>query len=181
MLYSLLRYRYACVPTSSSIRVIESTTPPLPRLLLLSDEKVLAGRDAIFSAMRDPSFDPAKTVLLESEPEPRPDPGAAGKARLISDSPEELTVEADTDKPSILLITDLYAKDWRAESLPGSVQQTYRVMPADYILRAVPLAAGHHLLRIVYDPPSVPLGIAVSLGSFALWTGLLVGMRKLRA
>ena len=69
----MLRFRYAFVPTSEGIRILESPTPPLPRLLLVPDGKVLAGRNAIFSAMHDPLFDPSKIVLLESEPEPHPE------------------------------------------------------------------------------------------------------------
>src|SRR4029077_3359706 len=42
-LYAMLRLRYVFAPTSEGIRVVESPIPPLPRLLLVSDEKVLAG------------------------------------------------------------------------------------------------------------------------------------------
>jgi len=177
-LYAMLRFRYAFVPTSEGIRVLESATPPLPRLLLVSDVKVLAGRDAIFSAMRDSSFNPAKTALLESEPEPSPQPGAVGSASLVAESPDELTVDADTDRPALLLITDLYSRDWHAEPLPGSVQQNYHLMPADYILRAVPLMAGHHHLRIIYAPPSFPIGMTVSTAAWMLWAGLFIRMRR---
>jgi uncharacterized membrane protein YfhO len=133
-------------------------------------------RDAIFSSMRNGDFNPAKTVLLESEPEPVPQAGAVGTVALKAELPDELTVEADTDKPALLLITDLYARDWRAEALPGSAQQDYHLMPADYILRAVPLTAGHHHLRIVYAPPSFPIGLGISTAAWALWMGLLVWM-----
>jgi len=173
-LYAMLRFRYAFVPTSEGVRVVESATPPLPRLLLVSEGKVLAGRNAIFSAMHDPSFDPSKTVLLESEPEPHPEPGATGAARLISDLPDELTIEADTDRPTLLLITDLYDHNWRAEALPDSVQQSYHLMPADYILRAVPLAAGHHHLKIVYAPTTFPIAIGISVAAWTFWIGLFV-------
>jgi hypothetical protein len=173
-LYAMLRLRYPFVPTSEGFRVVESPIPPLPRLLLLSDGKVLAGRNALFSAMRDPSFNPSKTVLLESEPEPHPELGATGAAKLISDLPDELIIEADTNRPALLLITDLYDRNWHVEALPDSAQQSYHLMPADYILRAVPLAAGHHHLRIVYAPIALSIGIGISLAAWALWTSLLV-------
>jgi hypothetical protein len=177
-LFALLRFRYAFVPATNGLRVVESSVPPLPRLLLVSDYKTLDGRDAIFSALRDSAFNPAKTVLLEGKPEPAPQPGAVGSATLVAESPDELTVEADTDRPALLLITDLYSRDWRAEPLPGSVQQDYHVMPADYILRAVPLMAGHHHLRIVYAPPSFPIGLGLSLAAWTLWLGLCIWMRR---
>jgi hypothetical protein len=172
-LYDMLRFRYAIVPIPAGLQVVESDVPPLPRLLLVSDEKVIiGGRDAMFSAMHE--LNPSKTILLESEPEPRPESGATGTATLISDLPDELIIEADTDKPTLLLVTDLYARDWHVEALPDSAQKSYHLMPADYILRAVPLAAGHHHLRIVYAPLAVPIGISISVATWALWIGLLV-------
>jgi hypothetical protein len=147
-------------------------------VMLVSDWKAPGNRDAIFSSLRDPSFNPAKTVLLESRPEPSPQPGAVGTATLTVESPDELDIEADTDKPALLLITDVYARDWRAEPLPGSVQQDYHLMPADYILRAVPLTAGHHHLKIVYAPPAFTIGVGVSLAAWALWVGFFLWMRR---
>ena len=176
-LYALLRFRYAFLPSEQGVRVAESPTPPLPRLSLVSDWKIAGDRDAIFAAMREPGFDPAKTILLEGKPEPAPQAGAAGSATLVSESPDELIIDAETDHPAILLITDLYARDWRAEALPGSVQRTYTLMPADYILRAVPLTEGHHHLRIVYAPSSFPIGVGLSLAAWAVWLGLLIWMR----
>ena len=173
-LYSMLRFRYAFIPAPGGrCQVAESTDPPLPRLLLMSNEQVIAGgRNAIFSAMHN--FDPRKSVLLESEPEPRPESGATGTAKLVSDLPDELVIEADTDKPTLLLITDLYSRDWHVEAFPDSSQQSYHLMPADYVLRAVPLSAGHHRLRIVYAPAAVPIGIGISVAAWTLWVGLLV-------
>jgi len=104
----MLRFRYAFLPAAGAWRVMESPVAPLPRLLLVSDWKALGGRDAIFSFMRDPLFNPAKTILLESKPEPPPQPGAVGSAALMAESPDELTIEAETDRPALLLITDLY-------------------------------------------------------------------------
>jgi hypothetical protein len=174
-LYAMLRCRYVFVPTQSGgIQVIESKAAPLPHLLLVPGWQTSPNRDATFSAMNQPSFDPAKTVLLETDPDPRPQPGGAGFARVVSERPEELTIEAQTDRPALLLITDLYTRDWRAEALPGSSQNAYQLLPADYILRAVPLQAGHHLLRVVYAPTAFPIGVAVSAVAWLLWIGLLV-------
>jgi hypothetical protein len=173
-LYALLRFRYAFLPSTDGVRIIESPTPPLPRLLLVSSSQTLSGRDAIFSALRQPGFDSAKEVLLENNPDPAPQANAIGSARLISESPDELIVEAETDKPALLLITDLYSRDWHAEPLPGSVQQNYQLVPADYVLRAVPLQAGHHRLRIIYAPSSVPIGVALSVVAWGAWIALFM-------
>jgi hypothetical protein len=178
-LYALLRFRYAFVTSDTGeMRVVESPTPPLPRLQIISDWKMPGRRDALFAALRDPSFHADETVLLENAPNPIPQPDAVGSARLLSESPNALEIEAQADKPALLLITDLYARDWKAEALPGSVQKNYSLMPADYILRAIPLAAGQHHLRVVYAPAGLSMGIIISLTSWALWFGLFVGLRK---
>jgi uncharacterized membrane protein YfhO len=85
-----------------------------------------------------------------------------------------LTIEADTNKPTLLLITDLYDHNWHVEALPDSTQQSYHLMPADYILRAVPLAAGHHHLQILYAPTAFPIGIGISVAAWTLWISLLI-------
>jgi hypothetical protein len=177
-LYAMLRLRYAFLPDSRGVRVLASPTPPLPRLLLVNDCRVLPNRDAIFSAMRASSFDPAKTVLLESATDPTPDPAATGKAELISERADELTIETDVDRPTLLLVTDLYDPNWRAEALPDSSQASYHLMPADYVLRAVPLAAGHHHLRLVYAPRSFPIGVGISMAAWAIWAALLFSWGK---
>jgi len=168
---ALVRLRYVLEPNGA---VLESNTPPLPHVLLLSDWKIAAGRDAIFSALRAPSFHPDRTALLEATPNPLPEPGALGTARVLADEPDQLTLEADTDKPALLLVTDLEASGWRAEALPGSVQSHYQILPADYVLRAVPLMAGHHRLRMVYSSPSFSLGLGISSVAWLAWLGLLV-------
>jgi len=46
------------------------------------------------------------------------------------------------------------------------------VLPADYVLRAVPLSAGHHLLRMEYVPRGFSAGIVVSAMAWLLWFGI---------
>jgi hypothetical protein len=177
-LLALVRLQYLVQPVNGQLQIVHSEIPPLPHVLVVPEAKVLAGRDAIFATMSDPVFDPQQTVLLESAPSPAPVGGAVGTAKLISAQPEELVIEADTDKPALLLITDLFAHGWRAEALPGSVQSHYDILPADYILRAIPLQAGHHRLRVVYAPPAFPIGVAVSAAAWALWLGGFYVLRR---
>ncbi|MGZ5566333.1 MAG: hypothetical protein ACXWKG_04895, partial [Limisphaerales bacterium] len=66
---------------------------------------------------------------------------------------------------AILLVTDAYSRFWKVHALEPSSQQNYEILPADYCLRAVPLAAGHHLLKMEYRPPAFTVGKWVSLVS----------------
>ena len=176
-LYALMRFRYMLISQGQQIGILQGAMPPLPHVLLVSEAKILTKRDEILAQMSDPLFDPQTNVILESEPSPAPQSGAKGTAKVTASTSESLTIEADTDKPAILLVTDLYAHGWRAESLPGSVQASYSIMPGDYILRAIPLQAGHHELRLVYAPDAFPIGVAVSGAAWLAWLGAFFGLR----
>ncbi len=168
---SLVRFRFAFVHADKGYQIVEGRGA-LPRVLLVQHYQVLPNRDAVFAAFAKPDFDPRQTVLLETEPTPRPQPSAIASTAKVTDSTtDSLSIEADTPAPAILLITDLYSRDWRARPLPGSTQDHYDVLPGDYIVRAIPLAAGHHHLMVVYDPPSWHTGLLVTAVAWLIWLG----------
>ena len=140
----------------------------MPHLQLVQEYRVISGRDEILQAMDSPSFDPRQQVILETEPNPAPQPSAEkGTVTLLDSSANQLTVEADLPHPAILLITDAYSDGWRARPLDGSAQHTYDVLPANYVLRAIPLSQGHHHIRIEYAPIGFRVGTWISILSLA--------------
>ncbi len=185
---SLLRYRCRGPPPSNAASSDEagvqpeaSQPPPAPRIFLGSHARVIPNRDEELDAVFAPYFDPVRTVLLESPPDPSPSGAeAAGQVRLLAESTDTLTIEADLTASAILLITDNYSDGWKARSLladsPGSGAQTaYRVVPADYCLRAVPLTSGHHKILLEYQPTAFVVGAWVSVVSLLLYLAALVG------
>src|SRR5207247_9070449 len=150
-LFAMPRLRNAVGHRANELKIVNAPDPAISHLHLVSSYRVLPDRNAIFDALRSTAFDPAREVILESEPEPRPSPSeSAGTARIVAASTDALEIEADVEQPAILLITDAFTQSWRAVALPGSVQTNYKLVPANYILRAVPLLAGHHHLRVEY-------------------------------
>lgn len=181
-LHAMLRWRYAFLPAQNGDRVLTAKAI-MPRLQLIHEYRVLSNRDEILQAMSSPSFDPQRQVILETEPNPRPAPFAEkGTAQMISSSAGELTIEADLSHPGILLITDAYSKGWRARPLKGSVQRVYQVLPANYVLRAIPLSQGHHRIRLEYMPVAFQAGTWISIVS-AISFAFVVGyhVRKNRS
>ena len=125
--------------------------------------------------MGEPSFNPRQKVILETEPDIKPvKTRNKGYANILQEGTDFLTIEAETSEPAILLITDSYSKYWQAKSLDGSCQKTYHVMPANYILRAIPVSGGHHLLRVEYLPPLYEAGKWISIVTLIIYTGLVV-------
>lgn len=108
----------------------------------------------------------------------------AGNSYAIMDREgDQLTIKANLTAPAILLITDNYSRGWRVRSLTPSFQSKYEVMPANYTLMAIPLAAGEHLLRVEYLPRSFVIGAWVSviawLGFGGLFGFVFIGWRKI--
>ena len=106
--------------------------------------------------------------------------GETGAASVIDSSTDHLTIEAKLTSSGILLVTDAYAEGWRARALPGSVQQHYQLMPADYCLRAIPLMAGNHRLRVEYLPSSFVIGKWISAVTVVIFL-LLVGWWSMKS
>src|SRR5438105_4415902 len=172
-LFAMLRERYVFAQQRGKFEMEEAPVV-MPHLQLISNYRVLQNRDAIFDAMRSETFDPTREVILESPPEPKPvESNNNGTARTTASTTDSLTIEANVEQPSILLITDAYAASWRTISLPGSTQAHYDLLPANYILRAIPLAAGHHLLRVEYRPIAFEIGKWVSLISMVAFLAAL--------
>lgn len=159
-LWQMLRVRYFMAPHPK--RAIKFADP-MRRLELIEDYRVLPSQEEVLTAIKDTAFDPRKIVYLESEPSIRPAPGArAGSAKVLRLRTDQMDLEADLPQPGILLITESYSRHWHATPLPGSCQESYQVMPANLVLRAIPLQAGKHRLRLFYRPPFFVLGMCIS-------------------
>jgi hypothetical protein len=181
--YTMLRWRYAFLADKDGDRVVTANAP-MPRLQLIQKYRVISKRDEILQALDSPSFHPREEIILETKPNPPPLPfDEKGTVTLIDSSVNQLTVEADLPDPAILLITDAYSNGWQARPLDGSVQETYDVLPANYVLRAIPLASGHHHIRIEYAPIGFRVGTWISIMSlvgFIMVTTLYVRRSRLQ-
>jgi hypothetical protein len=163
-LFAMLRLRYVFGQHGTELEIGDAPEAPMSHLHVISSYRVLPDRNAIFNALRSVTFGPVREVILETEPEPKPSPAeSTGTARVVTASTDALEIEADVEQASILLITDSFTPSWRAVALPGSVQTNYKLLPANYILRAVPLVAGHHHLRVEYARNALAMGRWVSI------------------
>jgi hypothetical protein len=133
--------------------------------------------------MLAPGFDPHRDLLLETPPQPAPVSASAplaGAIHVPAETTDAITLELDTPRPAILLMSDPYTPSWRAVALPGSVQSHYTLQPADYILRAIPLQAGHHHLRIEYAPRAFTLGAWLSALAWLIYAAAGITLLRRR-
>lgn len=148
---------------------------PLGQLELVDRYELVSGKDqALQAVMRTgfwEGFDPRCSVILESQPSIRPKrgDGPAGTAKVVQQTNDMLEIEADVKRPAILLITDAYSSHWHARPMGKSAQKTYQVMPADLLLRAIPLTAGKHHFALVYRPTRYALARRISVSAVGVW------------
>jgi hypothetical protein len=174
-LFRMLRCRYVITPRDNGASIQEMDQQTMPRLLLIHNWQTLSLRNDIFQEMAKPTFDPLSTVILESAPVPQPDrTPALGTVAIEESSTDSLRIRGKLGRAAILLITDSYSNGWRARALSGSVQQNYMVMPANYTLMAIPLAAGEHRLILEYKPPAFLIGKWVSFFSLGIYIIVLI-------
>ena len=173
--------RVEAVATTANGQMQFGELPPaLPHLALVPRWRILKKRDDVLAALLAPKFDPRREVILEQAPKIAPHEitaneqaeSKAASVKLLSQTSDSLEIEATVSSPQMLLITDAYAAGWRAEPLAGSSQNQYEVLPANWAIRAVPLQAGTHRLRVFYDPPGWRAGKWISGLSLLLYGAL---------
>ena len=146
----------------------------LPRAFFVGETEVVETSEATWERLRSPSFDPRQTALLpESIPfETTPiGPSSTAEVELETFTPDEITWDVRTDAPRLLVASEVYyPAGWNAY-LDDEPVPIYR---ADYLLRAVPVAAGEHTLTMRFEPRTHTLGLWITgLSTLLVYGGVL--------
>jgi len=138
----------------------------LPKAWLVSQVKVETDPLQRLKQMQDLSFDPSRTVLVESAPpfalSPAPKPG---EVLLQQYANERLRLSASVSSNSLLVLGEKYHKGWKAQ-IDGKPAE---IVPVNHILRGVYLTPGKHTVEFRFDPLPFKIGKWLTLGSFALF------------
>jgi MFS family permease len=146
----------------------------LPRAFVVTNHRVLRDKEQIFAELTSEGFDPGNCVILEEEPEPYAVSADASTGESVADlleyTPNRVSIEAEMSTNGFLVLADLYYRGWRA-FVDGKEQ---RIHKADYILRAVQLREGRHVVEFVFDPLSFKIGLSVTVLTLLAMGPLLV-------
>ncbi len=77
---------------------------------------------------------------------------------ILKYEPNYVEIEAVVGESKFLILSDTYYPGWKAH-VDGKIDKIYR---ADYILRAVYLKPGKHIVKFTYDPFSFKIGMLIS-------------------
>ncbi|HZI94095.1 MAG TPA: YfhO family protein, partial [Patescibacteria group bacterium] len=170
--------------------VVMKNGAALPRARIAHQHEVIFSMGAALRRLDDPSFDPARSVILEEAPvapvqpgahPPGAVPGGAGDqaagsstARIVTDHPSRVVVSTNTGTAGFLVLSDTFYPGWKAK-VDGSDTLIIR---ADAMFRAVPVPAGGHEVEFVYKPSSVRSGLMVTAAALLLCALLAVPRRR---
>jgi hypothetical protein len=133
----------------------------LPRVFLVNRYRVMPRAEAL-SFIVSSDFDPGREAILEAPPSPAPDTAATGSAEIVQYGYNDIAARARCDRPAILVMSEIVCPGWTA--LVDGKETPIRA--ADYCLRALPLTAGDHEIRMRYSSPALVPSLALSVVVF---------------
>lgn len=147
----------------------------LPRAFFVSHAEVIPDKDRILKKLTDHSFDAKNAVILEENVTNNAPMASAASSPVVFEryEPNYIRLRAELAQAGWLVLADTYYPGWKAlvDGKPG------RILPADYIFRAVRLEPGSHVVEFVYRPASFVWGVAISMLTIG---GLILGGLRAR-
>jgi hypothetical protein len=143
--------------------VIYRNESALPRALLVPTYEVIKEDEKILQRLKEVEFDPRRLVILEEYPgvELKSDTHNIGECGIISYDPNRIVVEANCLSPGFLILSENHYPAWQAY-VDGEQSKIYQ---GDYLLRAVFLDQGHHIIEFRYNSPFYRWGLVITLFS----------------
>ncbi|MEM7034593.1 MAG: YfhO family protein, partial [Chloroflexota bacterium] len=142
----------------------------LPRVLFVPQAHYVDSHEAAWEAIRAPAFNAQDTVVLESVPTTNQQNTSATLAdnpnlgiALLRYDLHTIEIGLTTDTSGYLVLSDTHYPGWQA-TVDGQAAPIYK---ANYAFRAVPVPAGVHTVRMVFQPWSWRIGLVVSTVTFA--------------
>lgn len=149
----------------------------LPRAFFTREIAVIANQDSIIKELVKPEFDPTRTAFLAKAPIVLPQPADSQMVAIEEWNIHSGKIKVYTDRPSQLVISEVYYPNgWKAY-LDGKPTEIYRT---NYILRSVSVPAGDHEIIIRYVPSDIRVGLIISILSLAIVGFIIVRYRKER-
>lgn len=143
-----------------------------PRVSVVSKWTTVPGGVEALEAIRDGSFDPGTSAVVEGQPgfsaagQPSRFAGSATYREIV---PEDVSITASATSPSVVVVRNAWDEGWSAtvDGRPAPVLRT------DYFLQGVPIPAGTHEIRLAYGDPMIGRGLVLSA---LIWLGWLAAL-----
>ena len=137
----------------------------MPRAFVVDRVRPAAPGDSTLAVLRDPTFDPAREVVLPTfaaasvDLESTTDQGPPGTVEALDYTSTQIVAQVQLDHPGYLVVTDALFPGWTAE-LDG---EPTPILRANHIFRAVALPAGAHRVTMEFRPRAIRIGGIITL------------------
>ncbi len=157
-------------------QVVYENRLALPRATVVGHYTVVHPESAILDSITTARRDPADHTYLAVDPGLRLGNTAGATANVTSYRLNQVVVDVDTPAPALLRLADLWYPDWvaRVDGKPTPI------LRADYLLRAVPVPAGHHRVEFLFESPAMRRGLQLSIASLIAILALFGVARAMR-
>jgi len=131
----------------------------LPRAFIVYRTRAAPPPDALLAALSRSDFDPLVESYVEGDPGFVATPTAPRRgtaATFVHDGEDVVELDVDAAAPGLVVLADSFAPGWRA-TVDGADTP---IVATNHLFRGVAVDTGHHRVRFVYSPWTVPVGAA---------------------
>ncbi|MBI5020621.1 MAG: YfhO family protein [Ignavibacteriales bacterium] len=137
----------------------------LPRVFFVYDSKIITNEDSARAYMIRDEFNPRSTAVFERDPQFTVDGiSGDGKAVITSYSLNKISVQAETPKNGLLILSEIFYPGWNAY-IDGTLTPIHRV---DWCLRAIPVKSGRHEIVLRFEPESFRIGSLITFSTLLI-------------
>jgi len=149
---------------------------PTPRATIVHRVELTETEEQTLELMESPSFDMHEVALVEQDVGEFEATTRSERVEITVYEPNRVEIEIDAAARGLLVLSDTLHPGWSA-TVDGENAPIFR---ANYVMRAVPVAAGEHRVVMTYMPGSFVAGAIVSLVSILGLIGVTVVLRRRR-
>jgi hypothetical protein len=142
-----------------------------PRAWFVDTVITAASRAAVFQTLRDRSWNPRTTAILER---PLPSPVSAApdtSVRITKYSSRTITLAVNTTAPKLLVLSEVYYPAGWSATIDGKEAE---ILKTNYVLRSVIVPAGARTVEFQFHPASYETGLTVTNAAWGVTALLLV-------
>jgi hypothetical protein len=172
---NMLNTRYIIQPDQDNRPSVTPNMGALGNAWFVPEIKTVDNADEELAALTD--FDPAETAVVDRRFEKylegfTPQVDSVAAIRLIEYQPNDLKYQSNTKKDQLAVFSEIYYdKGWNAY-VDGEKVPHFRV---NYVLRAMIVPAGKHLIEFKFEPRVYEVGEKISFASSLLLILIVLG------
>ncbi len=139
------KQKYALLFQDKKFQLYKNKTA-MQRATLFYNFEVIKDDKTLLKRFYTKDFNYQNTLLLQEQPSGSVEKGGIGYAKILLYSPNKVIIQANSNKPALLLLTDNFYPGWIV-TVDGREKKIYQ---ADYSFRAVSIPQGIHTVIFSY-------------------------------